>query len=151
MQLRNPVLFLAESTDLTVNAEEAVEKISTFNKILETKGPEVLSFAIRVLLVLVFFYIGHRLIGWVRKIVRGSMERGNIDTGACQFVDSLLKFGLHILLVLYLANELGIESTSTAAIIASGGMAVSLALQGSLSNLAGGMLILLLKPFVVGD
>ena len=70
MQLRNPVLFLAESTDLTVNAEEAVEKISTFNKILETKGPEVLSFAIRVLLVLVFFYIGHRLIGWVRKIVR---------------------------------------------------------------------------------
>ena len=151
MQLRNPVLFLAESTDLTVNAEEAVEKISTFNKILETKGPEVLSFAIRVLLVLVFFYIGHRLIGWVRKVVSGSMKRGNIDTGACQFVDSLLKFGLHILLVLYLANELGIESTSTAAIIASGGMAVSLALQGSLSNLAGGMLILLLKPFVVGD
>ena len=49
MQLRNPVLFLAESTDLTVNAEEAVEKISTFNKILETKGPEVLSFAIRVI------------------------------------------------------------------------------------------------------
>lgn len=152
MMLSNSIIFLAESTQVLANtAEETVEKIGTFNKFIQNKGPEVLSFGIRVLMVMLFFYIGHRLINWTRKIVRTSLERTNTDKGACQFVDSLLKFGLHILLVLYLANELGIESTSTAALIASGGMAVSLALQGSLSNLAGGMLILLLKPFVVGD
>ena len=79
------------------------------------------------------------------------MERANSDTGARQFVDSLLKYGLHILLFLAIINSLGVESASIAAAVASAGVAVGLALQGSLSNLAGGMLILFLKPFVVKE
>ncbi|MCI8637915.1 MAG: mechanosensitive ion channel [Coprococcus sp.] len=114
-------------------------------------GPDLLGFGIRILLALFFYFIGYQLIQWLRKVVRNSMERANSDVGARQFVDSLLKFGLHILLILAIANQFGVESTSIAALVASGGVAVGLALQGSLSNLAGGMLILLLKPFVVGD
>lgn len=130
---------------------ETVESISSFQKLLQDGGPKLISFGFRVLLAFVVFFIGHQLIKWLRKFVCVSMERAGADTGIRQFVDSLLKFILHILLILTIAGKFGVESTSTAALIASGGMAVSLALQGSLSNLAGGMLILLLKPFVVGD
>ena len=79
------------------------------------------------------------------------MERANADTGVCQFVDSILKFGLYALLVFMIAIRFGVESSSVAALIASAGVAIGLAVQGSISNFAGGILILLLKPFVVGD
>lgn len=135
-----------ENIDITEVAE-----LSFMEKFLESKGSELLNFGIKVLLTLVFFWIGRQLIIWVRKIVRRSMERANVDKGVVQFADSLLKYGMYVVLVLMLANNLGIESTSVAALFASAGVAVSLSLQGSLSNFAGGMLILILKPFVVGD
>ena len=61
------------------------------------------------------------MINWIRKITRASMERANSDTGARQFVDSLLKYGLHILLFLAIINSLGVESASIAATVASAG------------------------------
>lgn len=79
------------------------------------------------------------------------MERSNADKGVTQFLDSLLKFGLYGLLIFSIATKLGVDTTSVAALVASGGVAIGLALQGSLSNFAGGVLILLLKPFEVGD
>ena len=71
--------------------------------------------------------------------------------GVSQFVDSMLKFGLYALLLFIIATKFGVESSSVAALIASAGVAIGLAVQGSLSNFAGGVLILLLKPFAVGD
>lgn len=68
-----------------------------------------------------------------------------------QFIDSLLKIVLYVLLIISIATNLGVDTASVAAVIASAGVAIGLALQGSLSNFAGGVLILLLKPFVVGD
>ena len=124
---------------------------NNIQSLVDTKSSILLRFGIKVLLVIIIFIIGHKLIGWVRKLIQRSMERANTDAGIRQFADSLLKYGLHIMLVVVLANSLGIESTSMAALVASGGMTVSLAMQGSLSNLAGGILILTLKPFVVGD
>ena len=124
---------------------------NNIQNLVNTKSSLFIRFGIKVLLVIVCFIIGHKLIEWVRKLVRRSMERANTDAGIRQFADSLLKYGLHIMLVVVIANSLGIESTSMAALVASGGMTISLALQGSLSNLAGGILILTLKPFVVGD
>lgn len=135
-----------ENIDITEVAE-----LSFLEKFIEDKGSELLNFGIKVLLTLVFFWIGRQFITWVRKIVRRSMERANVDRGVMQFADSLMKYGMYAVLVLMLANNLGIESTSVAALFASAGVAVSLSLQGSLSNFAGGMLILILKPFVVGD
>ena len=88
---------------------------------------------------------------FIRKVVGKSMERSNADVGVRQFVDSMLKFGLYALLIFMIATKFGVESSSVAAIIASAGVAIGLALQGSLSNFAGGILILLLRPFAVGD
>ena len=103
----------------------------------------LIGFGIRVLLALVFFFIGRILIKWIRKIVRRSIERSSADKGVEQFVDSVLKFALYFLLIFSIASKFGVDTTSVAALIAS--------LQGSLSNFAGGVLILLLKPFEVGD
>lgn len=126
-------------------------ELSFLEKYIQDKGSDLLNLGIKALLTLALFWIGRKLIIWIRKIVRNSMERANVDRGVVQFADSLLKYGMYVLLVLVLANNLGIESTSIAALFASAGVAVSLSLQGSLSNFAGGILILVLKPFVVGD
>ena len=128
-----------------------VKELDFLEKYINDKGSDLLNLGIKVLITLVLFWIGRKLITWVRKIIRRSMERANVDKGVVQFADSLLKYGMYVILGVFLASSLGVESTSIAALFASAGMAVSLAMQGSLSNLAGGILILVLKPFVVGD
>ena len=130
---------------------EATQEVSQMVQFFEDHMPDIVAFGIQVLLALVFFFVGSKVIKWIRKIVRKSFERANADAGVSQFVDSMLKFGLYALLIFIIATKFGVESSSVAALIASAGVAVGLALQGSLSNFAGGILILLLKPFAVGD
>lgn len=108
-------------------------------------------FGIRVLLAIVVFFIGVKLIKLVRKMVKKSLLRGNAEQGVVQFLDSFIKAALYIVLVLFIASGFGVDATSVVALLGSAGVAIGLAIQGSLSNLAGGVLILLLKPFKVGD
>ncbi|HIX64560.1 MAG TPA: mechanosensitive ion channel [Candidatus Mediterraneibacter colneyensis] len=130
---------------------DAAQEVNQLVRFIEDNIPNLISFGIKVVLALVFFFIGGKVIKWLRKVVRRSFERTNMDAGVAQFFDSMLKFGLYALLIFLIATNFGIESSSIAALIASAGVAVGLALQGSLSNFAGGILILLLKPFAVGD
>lgn len=130
---------------------EAAQDVNQFVQVIQENIPNIIGFGMKVILALVFFFLGGKVIKWLRKIVRSSFERTNVDAGVSQFVDSMLKFGLYALLIFMIATNFGIESSSIAALIASAGVAVGLALQGSLSNFAGGILILLLKPFAVGD
>ncbi len=132
-------------------ASDATKGVNSFFQFIEDNIPNIISFGIKVALALAFFFIGGKVIRWIRRIVRRSFERTGADTGVTQFVDSLLKFGLYALLVFVIATNFGVESSSVAALIASAGVAIGLAVQGSLSNFAGGVLILLLKPFAVGD
>ena len=155
------ILAAANTTDESVTTDildsatevtaEATKEVNGFFQFIEDNIPNIVSFGIKVVLALVFFFIGGKVIKWIRKIVRRSFERTGADTGVTQFVDSMLKFGLYALLIFMIATNFGVESSSVAALIASAGVAVGLALQGRLSNFAGGILILLLKPFVVGD
>lgn len=128
--------------------EKGIAKLAQY---INDKLPGVIDFAISVVLALLVFWLGAKLIKWIRKIVRVSMEKGNVDKGVCQFVDSLVKFGLYAILIFSIGSKFGLDTTSVAAALASCGVAIGLALQGSLSNFAGGVLILVLKPFVVGD
>ena len=130
---------------------EAAQEVNQFVQFIEDNIPNLIGFGIKVILALVFFFLGSKIIKWIRKIVHRSFERTNVDAGVAQFVDSMLKFGLYALLIFMIATNFGIESSSIAALIASAGVAIGLAVQGSLSNFAGGILILLLKPFAVGD
>ncbi|MGN0331532.1 MAG: mechanosensitive ion channel family protein [Lachnospiraceae bacterium] len=131
--------------------QNAVDEVNRFTEYLQEHIPALISFGIKVIFAIIFFCIGRIVIKWIRDIVRKSMERSNADKGVEQFVDSLLKYGLYFLLIFTIATKFGVDTASVAALIASAGVAVGLALQGSLSNFAGGVLILLLKPFKVGD
>lgn len=125
--------------------------LSGLETYLSNKVPGIIDFAFSVLLALIVFVVGAKVINWLRKIVRRSLERSSVDKGVEQFVDSMMKFGLYALLLFSIGKNFGLDTTSVAAVLASGGVAIGLALQGSLSNFAGGVLILILKPFVVGD
>ncbi len=135
----------------TETAESAAEEVGRFTAYLQEHIPDLVSFGIRVLLAILFFCLGRIVIGWIRRLVKHSLSRSKADKGVEQFVDSLLKFGLYFLLIFSISTKFGVDTASVAALIASGGVALGLALQGSLSNFAGGVLILLLKPFEVGD
>lgn len=132
-------------------ASEATQEVNHIVQFFEDHLPDLAAFGVRVVLALVVFFVGSKVIKWIRKVVRKSLEKTNADAGVRQFVDSMLKFGLYAILVFSIATRFGVEPSSVAALIASAGVAVGLALQGSLSNFAGGILILLLKPFAVGD
>ncbi len=112
---------------------------------------KALNFGVRILLAVVFFLIGVNLIKLVRKIIKKSMKRANAELGVIQFVDSFVRATLYVLLVTLLASSFGLDAASVVAVLGSAGVAIGLAVQGSLSNLAGGVLILALKPFKVGD
>ena len=143
---------IADTTqEVTDATQEAVKQVNQLTQYVQDSIPGRITFGLKVLAALVAFFIGRLVIRWIRKIVRRSFERSGADKGVEQFVDSLLKYGLYALLVFSLISSLGFDTTSVAAVLASGGVAIGLALQGSLSNFAGGVLILLLKPFVVGD
>ena len=143
---------IADTTqEVTEATQEAVDKVSRLTQYVQDSIPALISFGLQVIMALIVFFVGRLVIKWIRKIVRRSFERSGADKGVEQFVDSLLKYGLYALLIFTLISGLGFDTTSVAALVASSGVAIGLALQGSLSNFAGGVLILLLKPFAVGD
>lgn len=131
--------------------QDTVEEVNRLAQYIQDSIPKLAGFGVRVLIALAVFFLGRIVIRWMRKLVRRSLERSSADKGVEQFVDSVLKVGLYSLLIFSIAAKFGLDTASVAALLASGGVAIGLALQGSLSNFAGGVLILLLKPFEVGD
>lgn len=116
------------------------------------KFPEMaLRFGIRVLLALLVFFIGTQLIRLIGRILKKSLQRGNADVGVIQFLTSFVRITLYVILIFFIASGFGLDAASVVALLGSAGVAIGLAIQGSLSNFAGGVLILLLKPFKVGD
>lgn len=118
---------------------------------LQQLPDKALRFGVRVLLALLVFLIGVQIIKLVRKIVRRSLKKGNADVGVMQFLDSFIKAVMYVVLLFMIASGFGLDATSVVALLGSAGVAIGLAVQGSLSNFAGGVLILLLKPFRVDD
>ncbi|WP_367868144.1 mechanosensitive ion channel family protein [Pedobacter sp. WC2423] len=103
-----------------------------------------------LLLALITLLIGFWLIKFLVRFLNNHLNKGKIDLSLSNFLISILKVILYVLLLVTVASTLGIETSSFVAILAASGLAVGLALQGSLSNFAGGVLILLFKPFKVG-
>ena len=113
--------------------------------------PGVAAFLVKIIVCIVIYIIGKNVIGWVVKTVRSMLLRTKMQTGAATFIVSMVKIFLYLILIFGLAMQFGVKESSVAAVVASGGVAIGLALQGGLSNLAGGFLILLFQPFEVGD
>lgn len=145
------LLAAQEATIDITDAAQVQKELSKFGKWLEELIPKFFDMILEIALAFVFLVIGMKLIGWARRILRKSLEKNHADTGLIQFLDSLVKYGLYIILGLTILQRFGVQTTSIVAAIGSVGVAIGLALQGSLSNFAGGVIILLLKPFKVGD
>lgn len=139
------------SENLQTELTQVTEQISKTQEYLDRYLPSVVSFGLRLLLAVIVFLVGSRVIKFLRKIIRRSMERAGADVGLMQFLDSLLKVIFYFVLIMLIASGFGVDTTSVMALVGSAGLTVGLAFQGSLSNFAGGVLILLIKPFKVGD
>lgn len=137
--------------EMELDIEQITENLNAFEKLIDTLPEKALGLGVRVLVAAILFFVGSKLIQLIRKITKKSLQRANVETGIVQFLDGLIKACLYGLLVLIIAGNFGFDATSVVALAGSAGVTVGLALQGSLSNLAGGVLILLLKPFRVGD
>ncbi len=123
-----------------------------FLKTIFSKLAEFASTAgLRILAAGLILIVGFKLCKWLLKALKKGNAFSKVDVGVQTFICSLLNIGLKILLVLTAASVLGIPMTNFVALLASAGVAIGVALQGSLSNLAGGIMILIFQPFKVGD
>ena len=149
------------ATDVIPEATELPTISETIQQVTENPGiirtyfenliPDVISFALQVILAFLIYAISAKVIKWVVKLVRKTMERHDVDTGVVQFLTAIVRYGLYVVMIMTILSLFGVATTSVVAVLGSAGVAIGLALQGSLSNFAGGVLILVLKPFKVGD
>ena len=146
------ILFTAAvAEDLAGSTEQLQESVRESLDIL-TQLKDAFSGKIYLLIVaLIILVIGWYLINIVCHIVKRSLEKSKLDDSVSGFINSFVKIGLRILLFIVIITTLGVNMTSIVALFTSAALAIGLALQGSLANFAGGILILVLKPFTVGD
>ncbi len=135
-----------------LNAEEAVKQGSKLLEMIrEFTVSSIFPVVSRLVLAIIVFFVAKFLIKKLLKLFRKMFEKSKIDATVKSFLLSIINAALYILLVVGIVEILGVATATIVSVVASAGLAVGLALQGSLSNFAGGMLILLLKPFKIGD
>ncbi len=131
--------------------EETAEKIAEKVSLLQRYLPKLQILGIKILFAVIMFLIGHKIILTIQKVFKKTLARLNIDMTAGQFFSSVLNAILHILLVFIIAAQLGFSTSTIIAVLGSATLAIGLALQDSLAHFAGGLLILFMHPFRVGD
>lgn len=104
-----------------------------------------------VILALLCLWIGLKLAKWIMKLIRRSFDKSKLDPTVSSFLSSIIYIVLYVLIFITVVSIMGIQVTSFVTLLGTAGVTVGLALQGSLANFAGGVLILILKPFVIGD
>ena len=121
------------------------------NVSMETIMGYVESYGVPLLKAILIYLIGSWIIKKITKAVKKMMAKGSYDESLQKFLVNLVSWALKIFLIITVISTLGVETTSLAAVIAAAGLAVGLALQGSLSNFAGGVLLMIFKPYKIGD
>lgn len=144
-------MVLTETFDLTETAKEVVENPGIIKNYIMDHAPKVIGFALQLLLAVIIIVVGIRIIKAIVRVAKKAMEKSKLEAGVVSFLASLIKYALYFVLILLVLAQFGVTTGSVIAVLGSAGLTVGLALQGSLANFAGGVLILLLKPFVVGD
>ncbi len=137
-------------------AEKAEEARAFFNKenmtgMITQFADTAVSKVIDIIIALVIWKLSKYLIRWILKITVKALEKAGFDVGVIKFISSFIKAGVYAVVMLVILDILGFQTASLIAVFGSAALALSMSLQGSLSNMAGGILILLFKPFVVGD
>ena len=152
-------MTLLQTPPTAANDSIAAEIIPNFKSIsslsldelIEQSISNVTEFAISLAIAIAVFYIGKFIIKKIYNVVLAILLRRNVDQSLSTFILSFIKIVLYFILIIIVIGILGIETTSFLALFASAGVAIGMALSGTLQNFAGGVLILLLKPYKIGD
>lgn len=153
--LQAGITAVADSIDVSLehHAEKIIEKITTTpaDQLLQDMLHDIITFAFKVLIALLIYVVG----AWIIKKIKGMLGkifvRKNTDKAIASFVQSLTSITLTVLLIIVTVGTLGVNTTSLAALLAAGGMAIGMALSGTVQNFAGGIMLLVFKPFKAGD
>lgn len=140
----------------TLHKEILAQKIQTLSQMSTEELTSmvikwVLNLSARVLIAVAIFFIGRWIIRYLKRILRRMMERRSVEASLKSFLLNLVSITLTLFLIIVIIGILGIDTTSFVAIFASAGLAIGMALSGTLQNFAGGVMILIFKPFRVGD
>ncbi|MCR5154454.1 MAG: mechanosensitive ion channel [Lachnospiraceae bacterium] len=142
----------ATPTPTAVFSKDTLESLETnLGNFKEYFITTILPVIIRILIAVVIYIVCKKVINWVVKLAKKGMEKAKMEKGVESFLLSLIKIGLYALTIFAIFEVFGLATTTLVAVLGSVGLTIGLALQGSLSNFAGGVLILILKPFVIGD
>ena len=129
---------------------QAVSAIDT-DKLLETLQTTGVEFGINLITALLIFFVGRWIVSIVVKALRNLMHKSSVDPTLERFICNLVRISLLVVVIIAAIGQLGVQTTSLLAVMGAAGLAVGLALQGSLSNFAAGVLIVLFRPYKVGD
>ena len=146
MQLLQTIL-----TATPAAAAETVAVQGNFDIVLQKIIDMALSAGKHILIAGVLFVVGRFIVRMLNRVVSKMLQRRHVDAGVQTFLRSLVNIVLNILLVITVIGALGVNTTSFAALLASAGVAIGMALSGNLQNLAGGLIVLLFKPYRVDD
>ena len=143
----------ADTLNLQKATEELVEKIATTpaDQLLSDFADKAISFGLKVLAAIVIYLVGAWIIRKIKKLVHNIFEKRNTEHSIASFVESLVSITLTVFLIIFTISALGVNTTSIAALLAAGGMAIGMALSGTVQNFAGGIMLLVFKPFKAGD
>lgn len=138
---------------LAVKAAGVKEVLTTTppSELMSMLGQEALRFGLKVLAALALYIIGAWIISLIRKGLKKSFKRRKTEATLSSFVESLVTIALWVVLIILVVGALGVNTASLAALLAAGGMAIGMALSGTVQNFAGGIMLLVFKPFRVGD
>jgi len=135
---------------LTQNPIKTFSSIN-YGELLTKLSDTILTFGGKLLLAICVYLIGRWIVKRINKIVGKVMKKRNIEPSLFSFVKSLISITLNLILIIIIIGILGVETSSFIALFASAGIAIGMALSGTLQNFAGGVMILLFKPYKVGD
>jgi small conductance mechanosensitive channel len=140
-----------EQIAVTQVTDAVAASVSHWDKILDTVIDYALKLGKNVLIAIIVYFIASKLIKWILKLTTKALNKGKIEPIVVKFIYSIIKVGLYVLLFIAIVSILGIPTTTFVTLFGTVTLSVGLALQGSLANFAGGVLILIFKPFKVGD
>lgn len=131
----------------------AAEKIATTptSELLSDLVDKALSFGLKVVAALAIYFVGAWLIKKIKNLLKRIFEKRDFEPAIESFIQSIVGIALWIILIIAVIGTLGVETSSFAALLAGGGMAIGLALNGTVQNFAGGIMILIFRPFKAGD
>ena len=152
-QLMTDPIVIEKADSVKSSFSQWMENLSSMSAqdLFKTVANGAVSIALKIVIALVIFWVGRWLIRRVRKMMDRIMTRRNVDVSLRAFLISLVTITMMLFLIIITIGILGIDTTSFIALFASAGLAIGMALSGTLQNFAGGVMILLFRPFRVGD